>query len=327
MAAIAINGFGRIGRCLFRAARGSDLEVVAINDLAPPDQLAYLLRYDSAYGRYPGSIEVKGSDLVVDGRSIRVLGERWNVVHAYFLDGAKEDLGQWTGGWRAGNSYSPDGSLTDSYKGVHQWVAIPAGRAGELALISKANTSADFWVSGIAFSKNPWAHAVQSAVSYFWKLNGGDATAWGEGWHSWNNDTLTKINPKTSLELKVPVVPSVRDFALSLVRASRPTEDDADDLAGTVRLGASPRAAQALLLGAKVRALAGGRKHVTQQDVIDVACPVLSHRILLDVRAQAEGRSFSEVIDHLVSRARQRSLPQLSRWTRSLLQPWKARTT
>jgi hypothetical protein len=141
------------------------------------------------------------------------------VVHAYFLDGGQEDLGQWTGGWRAANAYSPDGTLTDGYRDAHQWVPIPAGRAGELALISKPSTDKGFWISGVAFSKNPWAHAVQSAIGYVRKVNGGDATSWNDkwNWHSWNSDSLSRIDPKTTWELKVPVVPSGRDKLLYLV--------------------------------------------------------------------------------------------------------------
>ncbi len=78
MTRIAINGFGRIGRNTLRALleRHSDLEVVAINDLTAPDALAHLLKYDSALGRLGRSVEVDGSDLVVDGRRIAVLAER-----------------------------------------------------------------------------------------------------------------------------------------------------------------------------------------------------------------------------------------------------------
>lgn len=148
---------------------------------------------------------------------VRVLGDRWNVINAYFLDENKEKLGLWTGGWRSSNSYSPDGSLADGHHVRHQWVPIPAGRAGELALISKPHTDHEFWISGLAFSKNPWAHAVQSAVGYHWGVNDGDPTAWGKNWRNWNGDSLSRINPKTQLKLKVPVVPSGRDKLLYLV--------------------------------------------------------------------------------------------------------------
>jgi glyceraldehyde 3-phosphate dehydrogenase len=75
---IAINGFGRIGRNLFRAVReqGVDVEVVAVNDLTDPASLAHLLKYDSVHRRFPGDVRVEGGDLVVDGRTVRVLSER-----------------------------------------------------------------------------------------------------------------------------------------------------------------------------------------------------------------------------------------------------------
>jgi glyceraldehyde 3-phosphate dehydrogenase len=78
MTKIAINGFGRIGRNTLRALveRNSPLEVVAINDLTAPEALAHLLRFDSAQGRFDKTVEVDGTDLVVDGRRIRVLAER-----------------------------------------------------------------------------------------------------------------------------------------------------------------------------------------------------------------------------------------------------------
>ncbi len=75
---VAINGFGRIGRLVMRAilARGGDLEIVAINDLADINTNALLLRRDSTHGTYPGTVTVEGSDLVVDGKRIRVTAER-----------------------------------------------------------------------------------------------------------------------------------------------------------------------------------------------------------------------------------------------------------
>jgi glyceraldehyde 3-phosphate dehydrogenase len=78
MTRIAVNGFGRIGRNTLRALleRKSDLEVVAVNDLTAPEALAHLLKYDSSLGRLGRSVEVDGSQLVVDGRRIKVLAER-----------------------------------------------------------------------------------------------------------------------------------------------------------------------------------------------------------------------------------------------------------
>ena len=75
---IGINGFGRIGRMVFRAAVQNfpDVEVVAINDLLEPDYLAYMLRYDSVHGRFRGDIVVDGNTLVVGGKRIRLTQEK-----------------------------------------------------------------------------------------------------------------------------------------------------------------------------------------------------------------------------------------------------------
>ena len=75
---VGINGFGRIGRNFLRAARqqGADLEIVAVNDLTDARTNAHLLRYDTTQGRYPGTVEVDGGDIVVDGATIKVLAER-----------------------------------------------------------------------------------------------------------------------------------------------------------------------------------------------------------------------------------------------------------
>ena len=89
---VGINGFGRIGRCVFRAAVqnfADDIEIVGINDLLEPDYLAYMLQYDSVHGRFKGgSIAVDGNNLVINGKKIRLTAERdpanlkWNEVGA-----------------------------------------------------------------------------------------------------------------------------------------------------------------------------------------------------------------------------------------------------
>lgn len=74
---IAINGFGRIGRIFFRQAFANpEIEIVAINDLGTPDNLAYLLKYDTVYGRYEKNIEVRAGAIVVDGKEIKILNEK-----------------------------------------------------------------------------------------------------------------------------------------------------------------------------------------------------------------------------------------------------------
>jgi glyceraldehyde 3-phosphate dehydrogenase len=75
---VGINGFGRIGRNLFRAAHeaGTELEFVAVNDITDPGTLAHLLKYDSILGRFPGRVEARDEAVVVDGNEIKVLAER-----------------------------------------------------------------------------------------------------------------------------------------------------------------------------------------------------------------------------------------------------------
>jgi glyceraldehyde 3-phosphate dehydrogenase len=90
---IGINGFGRIGRMVFRAAARDfkDIEIVGINDLLEPDYLAYMLRYDSVHGRFKGEISVEGSTLIVDGRRIRLTAVKdpaelkWGEVGAHIV--------------------------------------------------------------------------------------------------------------------------------------------------------------------------------------------------------------------------------------------------
>ncbi|CDG47359.1 glyceraldehyde-3-phosphate dehydrogenase [Serratia symbiotica] len=84
---VGINGFGRIGRIVFRAAQErSDIEIVAINDLLDAEYMAYMLKYDSTHGRFNGTVEVKDGHLVVNGKTIRVTAEKdptnlkWNEV-------------------------------------------------------------------------------------------------------------------------------------------------------------------------------------------------------------------------------------------------------
>jgi glyceraldehyde 3-phosphate dehydrogenase len=88
---LGINGFGRIGRMVFRAAVANfkdDIEIVGINDLLEPDYLAYMLKYDSVHGRFKGDIAVDGTTLVVNGKKIRLTAEKdpaalkWGAVGA-----------------------------------------------------------------------------------------------------------------------------------------------------------------------------------------------------------------------------------------------------
>ena len=94
MIKVGINGFGRIGRFVFRAAQNrNDIQIVGINDLCPVDYLAYMLKYDTMHGAFEGTIEadVENSKLIVNGKEIRVTAERnpadlkWNEVGAEYV--------------------------------------------------------------------------------------------------------------------------------------------------------------------------------------------------------------------------------------------------
>lgn len=89
---VGINGFGRIGRLVFRAAMTkNDIEIVGINDLVPVEYMAYMLKYDTMHGQFKGTIEVKDGKLVVNGNAIRVTAEKdpanlkWNEVGAEYV--------------------------------------------------------------------------------------------------------------------------------------------------------------------------------------------------------------------------------------------------
>ncbi len=89
---VGINGFGRIGRLVFRAAAArDDMEIVGINDLLDPDYLAYMLKYDSVHGRFKGDVKVDGGNLIVNGKSVRCTAEmdpanlKWDAVGAEYV--------------------------------------------------------------------------------------------------------------------------------------------------------------------------------------------------------------------------------------------------
>lgn len=205
----------------------------AISKLGSPnyDETSYAVNLvnDRRIIRFGYSMEADGNGAAVsippgyDTVWVRVLGERCEAIKAYFLDGEQEQVGIWTGGFRSLNGYCPDGSLTDGYSHsqAHQWIPIPAGRAGRLALISKSGViptlsqDRSFWLSGLAFSRNPWAHATQSALGYYWASNGGNSTPWGH--HNQYGDIFANITGKSNFELRVPVLPSGRDKLLYLV--------------------------------------------------------------------------------------------------------------
>ena len=111
---VGINGFGRIGRQVLKAVKelhGDDLEVVAVNDLFDAEINAYLFKYDSNYGRYPGTVEVKDGNIVVDGDEVKVMSER-NPAALPWADLGVEIVVEATGVFR-------DGKGTDAKPGAN----------------------------------------------------------------------------------------------------------------------------------------------------------------------------------------------------------------
>ena len=142
---IGINGFGRMGRIVFRAAQlRDDIEVVGINDLIDVDYMAYMLKYDSTHGRFDGTVEVKDGNLVVNGKTIRVTAERdpanlkWNEIG---VDIAVEATGLF---------------LTDETARKH----ITAG-AKKVVLTGPSKDATPMFVNGVNFDK----YAGQDIVS------------------------------------------------------------------------------------------------------------------------------------------------------------------
>ena len=142
---IGINGFGRIGRIVFRAAQQrDDIEVVGINDLIDVDYMAYMLKYDSTHGRFNGTVEVKDGQLVVNGKTIRVTSERdpanlkWDEIG---VDIAVEATGLF---------------LTDETARKH----ITAG-AKKVVLTGPSKDATPMFVNGVNFDK----YAGQDIVS------------------------------------------------------------------------------------------------------------------------------------------------------------------
>lgn len=112
--------------------------------------------------------------------------------------------------------------------------------------------------------------------------------------------SATDVRSMAALVRSVPVADHVLDFAVRLVSATQPSQSHLPELRGYVRFGASPRAVQALVLAAKVRALLAGRFNVAFDDVRESAHPVLRHRLLLNFEAEADGVSSDSLVDRLL---------------------------
>ncbi len=142
---VGINGFGRIGRFVFRASvERDDIEVVGINDLLDVDYMAYMLKYDSTHGRFKGTVEVEGNNLVVNGKTVRITSER-NPADLKWGDVAADVVVESTGLF-----------LTDETARAH----IEAG-AKKVVLSAPSKDSTPMFVMGV----NQGAYDGQEIVS------------------------------------------------------------------------------------------------------------------------------------------------------------------
>lgn len=164
---IAINGFGRIGRLVFRAlAEHKEMNVVAINDIVPPDNLAYLIKYDSTHGRFPGTVEERDNALIVNGKKILAFAEKdpvklpWKDLN---IDFVIESTGLFT---------SPEDAMKHIQAGAHR-VIITAPAKGDIPTFvmgvnnDKYNPETDIIVSNASCTTNCLAPIVKVLLDHF----------------------------------------------------------------------------------------------------------------------------------------------------------------
>jgi hypothetical protein len=145
---------------------------------------------------------------------VRVLNDRWFNMRVRSLDDQDHSqVEKYACGHRSLNEYSPDGGAPDSMWNIHMWCQVPLRRPGAYLLQSEIHS--DSWISGIAFGRNLWGHARNSAVAYHWAINGGTNLKWHT--HDWNRDQLASIELGAIRTLMVPVVPNGRDKLVYLV--------------------------------------------------------------------------------------------------------------
>jgi hypothetical protein len=174
-----------------------------------------ILNIGNADNNFPNTLRV----VVPAGNSViwvRILNDRWSIFKLFDANG--NILGRYGSGHRRLNNYMPNGGTHESFHNFHLWMPIPlntlTGGTFHLASGSGGNGH-DCWISGIAFSKNPWNHAMNSAVMYHWAVNGGGAIPWST--ENWNNDQLARFDNGNTYTIRVPIVPSGRDKLLYFI--------------------------------------------------------------------------------------------------------------
>jgi len=164
--------------------------------------------------RIGGGVQSNGNGMLVNIPSgynvlwIRILNDRWTTfrVQPRRDDNTVDFSDQieiYAGGFRLLNEISPDGAGPDSQWDVNKWMPIPIRAAGKYIIYSAQNS--DSWISGIAFGKNIWNHAMNSAVAFLWALNPQTGNI---GWvgQNWNNDQLAYFPAGQVVEVSVPVI-------------------------------------------------------------------------------------------------------------------------
>lgn len=147
---------------------------------------------------------------------IRILNERWSTFEIY--DTNKNLYGRFSSGQRKLNNISPDGGTHDDSWNIHIWmpIGLPISQnPKKYIIVNPSNSNSDGWISGIAFSANPWGHASASALSYHWKNNASDEVRdWRD---TWNNDHHASFIPSKITNIKVPIVHTNKDKLVYIV--------------------------------------------------------------------------------------------------------------
>ncbi len=146
---------------------------------------------------------------------VRIWNDRWAAIQLYDSDGT--NLGIFASGFRNLNNIDPNGNAPDAGWTTNKWMPMPVPKGGKYTLVGGNPGNGGNWISGIAFSTNPWNHAMNSAIAYFWNLNaGGSNVTWNN--QNWNNDQIAQINNgETPTVLMVPVVPSGNDKLVYII--------------------------------------------------------------------------------------------------------------
>lgn len=218
---IGINGFGRIGRQVIKAVsefHGNDLEVVAINDLFDTKTNAHLLKYDSSYGKYPGTVEISGNDLVVDGKLIKVFSER-DPGNLPWADLGVEIVIESTGVFR--DTAKDPGPQTHIEKGGAKKVVISAPAKGEdLTVVLGVNghlydSTKHHIVSNASCTTNCLAPVTKVVLDNFGIVKGLMTTI-----HSYTNDQrildLAHADPRRSRAAAVNIIPTTTGAAIAV---------------------------------------------------------------------------------------------------------------